>query len=777
MERAGSFAWDKVVCKISEAKEVSSIAFALIFILFSCEQNPDKPTRFATSDIFLMKQALDSVEAEYQEPRAKKIVTEMYYRLNTEPDNDLFVRTLRLTSTVLLSQPSPTLKQLDSAVSFSYEAKKIALLHNDSVEWALNEIQIGRYLYLRGFWLKELNQLPMASTVLLRGIRYLEKNNLTSGLSSAYHWLSGVAPTQKDALAGKLTYELRALYYNDSIRSPGLRAKICNDLAVFYTDYAKDISKAKAYYFRAAAILEQLNDKFSLAIVLSNIGENFGAEGNMGQSLSFFRQSARVAQAAGLHDREALGFQKIATVFQNEGRYDSALFYNKKAIGILKLDPNYSSGKIIEWQAEVAKSYIRKGHRDFGWQLVDLFERELPAIKSHELSETFSALEKMVLVYQDRADLPKLALTQKKLLGLRDAIFSKEQMIEVGRIESQYEIQLKDKELEVLQLSLTLQAENAKKEKWIRILLIAGIAITTVGLIMVLRLLRQQNRFNQSLAERSEIIEQQKVELERNLADLQRTQGYMLTSEKMVMLGQFTAGVAHELNNPLNFISGGVSVLDDVIDRFLVRESRSTDEVDKASAGLKAVLKNINNGVSRMAAIVESLQIFSSSKEAVTEHSEADVFECLEASLILIKSKLDRESVEVLRSYAPVKVRGHSGRLSQVFINLIDNAIYALSKNSASDRQLAITMVTTETEVQINFVDNGEGIPEEIHRSIFHAFFTTKKTGQGTGLGLFICYNIVNDFGGKITFESELGRGSTFTVTLLRSKFTNENKA
>lgn len=724
-----------------------------------------------------MKQALDSVEVIYQEPKAQKIITQVYDKIKTEPDNDLFVRTLRLTATVLLSQPSPTLKQLDSAVSFSYEAKKIALLDNDSVEWALNEIQIGRYLYLRGFWLKESNQLPMASTVLLRGIQYLEKNNLTSGLSSAYHWLSGVAPTDKDALAGKLTYELRALYYNDSIRSPGLRAKICNDLAVFYTDYARDVSKAQGYYFRAAAILEQLNDKFSLAVVLGNMGEVFISEGNISQGLSFYRQAARVANAGKLWEREALAFQKVAIVFQNNGRYDSALFYNKKAIQIFKQSPDYSSGKVIGWQAEIAKSYIHAGNRDFGWQLVDMFERELPSIKSHELSATFSALGKMVLLYQDKSDLQKLALTQKKLLGLRDTIFSKEQMIEVGRIESQYEIQLKDKELEVLQLSLSLQAENAKKEKWIRILLLAGIAVTTVGLIMVLRLLRQQNRFNQSLAERSEIIEQQKVELERNLADLQRTQGYMLTSEKMVMLGQFTAGVAHELNNPLNFISGGVSVLDDVIDKFLVRESFSKDESDKTSAGLKAVLKNINNGVSRMAAIVESLQIFSNSKEAVTERSEADVFECLEASLILIKSKLDRESVEVLRSYAPMKVRGHSGRLSQVFINLIDNAIYALSKRASSERQIAITMVTTETEVQINFADNGEGIPEEIHRSIFHAFFTTKKTGQGTGLGLFICYNIVNDFGGKITFDSKVGQGSIFTVTLLRSKYSTESKA
>ncbi len=773
MARVGSFLWDGFRFKLSSASDICLISFALILFLISCGERSNQ-TKFSADDIFLIKQALDSVEVAYDDPKAQKIIMRVYEKVKPEPGSDLFVRTLRLISTVLLSQPSPTLKQLDSAVSFSYEAKEIALLDNDSVEWALNEIQTGRYLFLRSYWLKELNQLPEASAVLLRGIHYLEKRNLTNGLSVAYHWLSAATPPENDGRSNKLAYEFRALFHNDSLRAPGLRAEICNEIAIFYSDYAKNFLKARVYFFRAATIFGHMEQASGLAMTLDKIAEAYIKEGNIIQGLSHFHQSARIANSAKLWGHEAMSLQKIAVVFQDNGRYDSARYYNKKAIKTLGFVPDYSNGKVIEWQAQVAKSYLKAGNRDFSWQLVDAFERKLPSIKNNELAATFSALEKMVLLYQDNVDLRKLAVMQKKLLTLRDLVFSKEQMIEVGRIESQYEIQLKDKELQVLQLSLSLQSENAKKEKWIRILLIVGIAVTTVGLVIVLRLLRQQNQFNQSLSERSEIIEQQKVELERNLTELQRTQGYMLTSEKMVMLGQFTAGVAHELNNPLNFISGGVSVLDDVIDKFLGRDSLS-QERERTSTNLRAVLKNINNGVSRMAAIVESLQIFSNSKEAVTEHSEADVFECLEASLILIKSKLDRESVQVLKSYAPISVRGHSGRLSQVFINLIDNAIYALLKNPLTDRRLAITMVVTKQEVEINFVDNGEGIPEEIHRNIFHAFFTTKKTGQGTGLGLFICYNIVNDFGGKITFQSEIGRGSTFTVTLLRPKFAIEN--
>lgn len=779
MARVGSLMGERLRCKNSELRKICSclLVSILIFGVVSCNENGAKLRKLSESDIFLLKQALDSVDVIYEEPRALEIVADAYQKLRSDSQSALFIRTLRLTTTVLLSKPTPSLKDLDSAISFSHQAKKAALLSNDSVEWALNEIQLGRYLYLRGFYLNEQNELPVASGVLLRAIRYLERENNTNGLSFAYHWLSGATSAQPASVPEMLSYELRALYYNDSTKFPGQRAKICNDLAVIFSDHSGDPAKARGYWFRARTIFEKLNDRNSLSTVLANIGETYLNESNFQQSLHYFRLSAGVARSAELWRVEASAWQLIAKLFQREHSYDSAIFYNRKSLVVLKKTADFSRGVAIQWQAEVAKSYVTKADRAFALRLVDTFEAELPVIHPHELRVVFNALEKVVDVYQDESDLQKLADTQRKLLNLRNTIFSKEQMVEVGRIESQYEIQLKDKELEVLQLSLSLQAENTKKEKWIRILLIVGIAITTVGLVLVLRLLRQQSKFNNSLAERSEIIERQKHELENTLSDLQRTQGYMLTSEKMVMLGQFTAGVAHELNNPLNFISGGVSVLDDVIDRFLVGGAHSKEDGDRTSRGLREVLKNINNGVSRMAAIVESLQIFSNSTEALTERSEADVHECMEASLILIKSKLDRHAIEVIKSYAPVKVRGHSGRMSQVFINLIDNAIYALLKNPVGERRLAITMTITAEEVNISFSDNGEGIPEEIHRNIFNAFFTTKKTGQGTGLGLFICYNIIKDFGGKITFESKVGKGTTFTVSLLRAKFIPGNFA
>ncbi|HNC32175.1 MAG TPA: ATP-binding protein, partial [Cyclobacteriaceae bacterium] len=148
-----------------------------------------------------------------------------------------------------------------------------------------------------------------------------------------------------------------------------------------------------------------------------------------------------------------------------------------------------------------------------------------------------------------------------------------------------------------------------------------------------------------------------------------------------------------------------------------------------------------------------------------------DIAECIDASLILLKSKLEGESVTVIRSYTSCRVRAHSGRLSQVFINLIDNAIYAMKERQRDNRKLEVLLTLTDDTARIDFTDNGSGIPEEIKNNIFNAFFTTKDTGQGTGLGLFICHSIVEEFGGNLTFTSTRNAGTTFTATLNRSKF------
>ncbi len=753
-------------------RKVYPYFIVLSCFLGACQKEVDTNAGEKNDEVKALNLALDSAYVLYQNPLAPAIAKRVYEKVKSAPNHPLYHRTLRLVSMVLLSKSFPVRAYLDSAVSFAQRSGETALLKNDSIEWALSEIQVGRYHYLRSYWLAEYEETMRASVTFLQAIDVLEKKDVKEELAFAYYWLAGSTTQGKDFLTKELTYKLRALTYNDSSKFPGLRAKICNSLAVTYNDYTNDLNRGKPFLLRAKAILEKLDDKFTLSIVLGNLGDVYERQGNIKQSLYYFHAAAIVAHTAELWQREADAYHQVAKLYQSAKRYDSAVFYNAKTLAIIKKQSKYPVDVVNGWKAEMAESYIKTGHRDIARDLVNSLESALArkTIEGGELADVSETLSHLIDVYQALGDYRGLSVAQGKLLNLRDTLYSKEQLVELGRIESLYEMQLKDKELKVLQLSIQLQDENAKVARYILLLLATGVLITTVGLIVVLRLLKQKNRLYKSLGQRNVIIEQQKIELEQSLKDLQRAQSHMLTSEKMVMLGQFTAGVAHELNNPLNFISGGVSVLDDVVERLVAYES-TKEEIATTSEEFYTVLKNINNGVDRMTAIVESLQIFSNPREAAPDKSESDVAECLDASLLLIKSKLQSDRIHVETSYSSVKVLGHSGRISQVFINLIDNAIHALLSNPAKERRLTVSMSITDNEVYVNFEDNGIGIPEDIKSYVFNAFFTTKETGQGTGLGLFVCYNIVKELGGKITFKSEVGQGTTFTVSLLRAKF------
>lgn len=749
------------------------VVVILSWVVLSCNQKTEVTAGLNDPEIASLKLSLDSVDILCQDPASVKIAGRVFDKIKSDDTHPLQVRTLRAVATALLSKSFPTRAQLDSAVSYANESSKLALLKNDSIEWALNQIQIGRYHYLRSYWLSEYDGAAKASDAFLPAIHFLEKKNVKEGISFAYYWLAASMTSGKDYLVKLLDYKLRALRYNDSAKFPILRAKICNSLAVTYNDFTNDLNKGKPYLLRAIAILEKSNDKLTLSIALGNLGNVFERQDSIEKSMHYFRLSASVAHKAELWQREADAWHQITKLFQYLEKYDSAIFYNRKTIATIKRNGNYSPERINEWQIEVAKSYIETGHGDIALQLVRSLEESLArkVKEGAELNDISEALHNLIAMYEELHDYKNLSIVQNRMIQLRDTLYARDQMVEVGRVESSYAIQLKDKELKVLQLSVELQAEEAKVARYILALLTVVVLITTLGFILVIRLLKQKNKLNKSLGERNEIIEKQRRELERSLSDLQRAQAHMLTTEKMVMLGQFTAGVAHELNNPLNFISGGVSVLDDVVGNAFLREGTTKEEMKLASTEMHAVLKNINNGVDRMTAIVESLQIFSNPREVLTDNSEADVAECIDASLLLIKSKLRDDAIEVVKSYESIKVRGHSGRISQVFINLIDNAIHSLLSKPVKERRLTIRMITEADHVSIDFQDNGAGIPDNIKSDIFNAFFTTKETGQGTGLGLFICYNIMKELGGKISFESEIGKGTTFTVTLLRTKF------
>lgn len=262
---------------------------------------------------------------------------------------------------------------------------------------------------------------------------------------------------------------------------------------------------------------------------------------------------------------------------------------------------------------------------------------------------------------------------------------------------------------------------------------------------------------------------------------LRRTQQQMIESEKMASLGQLTAGVAHEINNPINFVVSSATPLrrdiEDIISvlnlyrstvdeqnlhRQFERVKKLEEEldVDYAVQEVQQLLKGIEEGGKRTAEIVKGLRTFSRLDE--DEIKTASVTEGIESTLTLLRKKAEPR-IQIVREYGEIPViECYPGKLNQVYMNLLSNAIQAIP----GEGEIRISVQHIGDSVRIQIADTGQGMTEEVQRRIFEPFFTTKDVGVGTGLGLSISYGIIERHNGSIEVHSESGKGTTFTLTL-----------
>jgi two-component system NtrC family sensor kinase len=271
-------------------------------------------------------------------------------------------------------------------------------------------------------------------------------------------------------------------------------------------------------------------------------------------------------------------------------------------------------------------------------------------------------------------------------------------------------------------------------------------------------------------------------ELKKAYAELKEAQLQIFQQEKMASIGQLAAGVAHEINNPMGFISSNLSTLSKYIDRlaeFVDTVDKSlltcagSEEIEKISS-LKKRLKidyvmsdsrqliaESLDGAGRVRRIVQDLKSFSRLDQA--EFALINLNEALETTINIAWNEI-KYIATLTRDYGEIPyIKCFPQQLNQVFLNLLLNASHALVSTQGS---ITIRTWSEDEQVCVSVTDSGCGIPAENLQRIFEPFFTTKEVGKGTGLGLSISYDIVRKHGGNIAVESEVGRGSTFTVTL-----------
>jgi PAS domain S-box-containing protein len=269
-------------------------------------------------------------------------------------------------------------------------------------------------------------------------------------------------------------------------------------------------------------------------------------------------------------------------------------------------------------------------------------------------------------------------------------------------------------------------------------------------------LINANKKLQQEIAERKQAEE-----------ELKNTQSQLVQSGKMASLGMLVAGVAHEINTPVGAISSmydtlirAVEKLKTTLDPIWARESNENHKVNKLFKIIEDANWVIASGTERVTNIVRRLKSFARLDEA--EFEKVDIHEGLEDTLIIVHHELKHKAI-VERNFGDVPlISCNPSQLNQVYTNLLINAVHAIKDKGT----ITITTFQRNDHVHIQIKDSGIGIPEEALTKIFDPGYTTKGVGVGTGLGLSICYQIVKDHHGEILVESEIGKGTTFTIVL-----------
>jgi len=300
------------------------------------------------------------------------------------------------------------------------------------------------------------------------------------------------------------------------------------------------------------------------------------------------------------------------------------------------------------------------------------------------------------------------------------------------------------------------------------------------------RLVKDQNiTLEKKVKERTE-------ELSAALVSLKDAQTQLVDAEKMASLGQLTAGIAHEINNPINFVKSNINPLrldiKDVFDVFTqynnlhtvngdapayktqlqqIAQFQKDIDIDFIKAEIFQLIKGIEDGAERTAEIVRGLRTFSRLDES--ELKTVNIHDGIDSTIVLIRNNIPFD-VHLIKNFgAKGDIECYPGKLNQVFMNIITNGLQAINAKAVKTENESVTITTrdiADDRIEIRIADTGIGMTEEVKHRVFEPFFTTKEVGEGTGLGMAIVFKIIDKHHGKIDIISSPGNGAEFILTL-----------
>ena len=565
-----------------------------------------------------------------------------------------------------------------------------------------------------------------------------------------------------------LNYQ-KALQIAEQANDETDKAFIYVNMAITYSQL-NDTARAEQAYFKALGLAQKLDLKNVEAYTYANLSTLYAGKKKYAEQYQYGMKAAALGKQLGDAGIEASSMSRaaLALALGNKNKLDEAGKLNKQAMAIA--DSSKNPYNIYQTYGNMGKIFtMAKAYS----QAVPYFETVFHSLTNADLynEEVGSFYADLSECYEQTGDYKKSLATYKMSSQIKDSVRGKE------NIRKSTELTMNDEFKKKQELTKAEQARKdavTQKEKNQQYFIIAALALVVLAVVIIAFI---QFRSNKEKRKANGLLEQQKRQIENTLSELTATQAQLIQSEKMASLGELTAGIAHEIQNPLNFVNNFSDVNKELLEE--AKEEADKGNMEEVKAIVNDVISNeekINHHGKRADAIVKGMLQHSRKGNGVKEPTDinklADEYLRLSYHGLRAKDKSFNAGFTTDFDATIGTINIVPQDMGRVLLNLMANAFYATAERQKIDSENYKPHVSVHTRKRQNATeiiveDNGNGIPQRIVAKIFQPFFTTKPTGQGTGLGLSLAYDIITkEHNGTIAVESTEGEGSRFIITV-----------
>ncbi len=545
-------------------------------------------------------------------------------------------------------------------------------------------------------------------------------------------------------------------------RDERVLAQDYNNLGLCY-QVLKNYHKSIDYYLLFIRVAERAHYSDYQVVAYNNTARVYFDIGNI-DSASYYNDKAYDTAIRTNNIRNiAYLIRNFGTIADSRGDHKKAIDYFRKSIIVLKVKTNHYL--LSEDNRRLADAYLHLKRTDSALFFAKGAYDEGKLDKDPEL--VMKAADMLASIYSSTGDYKNAWLFQQEQIVNSDSLFSREKSLQIQN--------LTFNEDQRRQQEAVARNIYEARVRFYTLLGILGVFVLIAGILLFAN--QQRKKANRVLHERNEQIETQHKALEKTLSDLKTTQSQLVQSEKMASLGELTAGIAHEIQNPLNFVKNFSEESAELTHELKAElQKGNTDDAIAIANDLEQNLEKITHHGKRADFIVKGMlqhsQSGSGTKEQTNINALADEF--MRLSYHGLRAKDKAFNAEMVTHFDPnlPKIDVIPQDMVRVMLNLFNNAFYAVNQKQKTvgedyKPEVSVTTSLENGQVIIKVKDNGNGIPDAIKDKIMQPFFTTKPTGEGTGLGLSLTYDmVVKGHGGSITVDTKEGEFTIFTINL-----------